>query len=84
MRSAGPLPTDGGGISRFPHEVHPCMPGVSDRAESRCASPYRRTRCGLPSSSSTSALRSTRSRGACISRLNTQPARRPVNASRTQ
>jgi len=84
MRPAGALPTDGGGISRFPRKVPPYMRGVSDRAGSGCALPYRRNRCGLPSSSTTSAPRSTRFRGAWISRLNTQPARPPANASRAQ
>jgi len=84
IRSAGPVPTDGGGISRFPHKVHPYMPGVFDRARASCTLPYRRSRCGLPSSSTTSAPRSTCFRRAWISRLNTQPARPPVNASRAQ
>jgi len=52
--------------------------------ESASASPYRLRRCGVPSSSRTAALRNTRFYGAWISPLNAQPARPPVNASRTQ
>jgi hypothetical protein len=83
MRSVTQRATDDRGISRFPCEMFPCMRGVSDRAGSKRVSRYRRTRCCLPLSSTASAPRSTRrSRGgACISRLDTQPALPPVNAS---
>ena len=83
MRPAPPMAADERGISRFPCEVLPCMLGVSDRAGSLRASRCRRARCGLPPSSTASAPRSTHcSRsGAWISRLNTQPALSPVNAS---
>jgi hypothetical protein len=84
MRSA-PEGAEDPGISRFPCEMFPRMRGVSDRAGSAAASPKRLHRCGLRSVSKTSAPRTSRSsrRGACISRLNTRPARTPVNASPT-
>ncbi len=66
------------GLSRFSREVCPYMLGVSDRAELRRVSRWRRTEYGLPLLLTASALR----RGA-LSRLNTRPARTPVNASRT-
>jgi hypothetical protein len=56
---------------------------VSDRAGSRCALRWRRTRCCLPPISTASASRSTcclRSR-AYTSRLNTRPVRPSVNVS---
>jgi hypothetical protein len=84
MRSVTQRATDDRGISRFPCEMLPCMRGVSDRAGSWRASRCRRARCCLPPPPRTSAPRSTRFRGACISRLNTRPAFSPVNASRTQ
>ncbi|CAE6860748.1 hypothetical protein R69658_07602 [Paraburkholderia aspalathi] len=73
----------GRGTSRFPGKVFPCVHGVSDRAGSGTASPMRQHRCGLRLISTASAPRSTRRsrHGACISRLNTRPARTPVNAS---
>ena len=45
------------GISQFLHKECPCMHGVYDRAGSEHASRWRRARCGLPLSSSTSAPR---------------------------
>ena len=64
------------GISRFPCEVLPCVLGVCDRAGLRYALLYRRIRCCLPPAPTASA-----SRRMCLSRLNTRPARSPVNAS---
>jgi len=82
MRSAAPSAADERGISRFPCEVLPCVPGVFDRAGSHRASRWRRVGCGLPPSSTASAPRSNPPcGGAWISRLDTQPARPPVNAS---
>ena len=75
MRPSARCRVGGGGISRFPHKVRTCMPGVSDRVGSRCASRYRHIRCGLPQSPTRSAPHSS------LSRLNTQPARTPINAS---
>ena len=59
------------------------MSGVSDRAEPAQVSPMAGrpandlSQCGLPVSPNPSALRSE----SCLSRLNTQPALSPVNAS---
>ena len=64
------------GISRFSREVFPYMLGVSDRAGPRCISRYRCVECGLPPSPTASAPRRE-----FLSRLNTRPARTPVNAS---
>src|SRR5487761_639301 len=64
------------GISRFPSEVSPYVHGVSDRAGLGHTSRYRCTRWGLPLSPTASA-----SRSKCLTRLNTRPARPPVNAS---
>jgi len=75
MRPAAPSAPGGQRLSRFSREVCPYMPGVSDRAEPRHASRYRRVGCGLPPLLTASALRSG------LSRLNTRPARAPVNAS---
>ena len=77
MRPAAPCHAGGGGISRFPNTVRPNMRRVSDRAGSQCASRYRHIRCGLPQSPTRSAPQRQ-----LLSRLNTQPARSPVNASR--
>ena len=77
MRPSAQCRVGDSGISRFPHKVRTCMPGVSDRAGSRCASQYRHIRCGLPQSPTRSAPHSS------LSRLNTQPARTPVNASQS-
>ena len=63
------------GISRFPCRLFPRMHGVSDRAGSVQDSPYRLAQCGLPLLLTTSAPRR------YLSRLNTQPALSPVNAS---
>ena len=73
------------GISRFPNELHPHVHGVCDRAGSDALSPKRAHRCGLRLISTASAPRTTRNsrRGAWITRLNTRPARAPVNASPT-
>src|ERR1051325_5961695 len=62
--------------SRFSRGLFPCMPGVSDLAGSQRALPKRHVGCGLPLLLTESA-----SRTKSISRLNTQPARTPVNAS---
>src|SRR6266436_6599938 len=64
------------GISRFPGEVSACVHGVSDRAGLWRTSRYRRIRWGLPPSPTASASRSN-----SLTRLNTRPARSPVNAS---
>ena len=66
------------GISRFSREVWPCMRGVFDRAGFPGVLRWRRQRCGLPLSPTASAPRRK------LSRLNGQPARPPVNASRRQ
>ena len=84
MRSALHVAEDPG-ISRFPNEMLARMRRVSDRAGSVPALPWRHARCGLRCSSTTSAPRIARSsrRGAWITRLDTRPARTPVNASPT-
>ena len=56
--------------------LFPCMHGVSDRAGPRCISRYRCTERGLPLLLTASAPRREH-----LSRLNTRPARTPVNAS---
>jgi len=66
----------GHGISRFSREVFPYMRGFSDRAGSLGISRYRCSGRGLPLSPTASAPRRE-----CLSRLNTRPARTPVNAS---
>ena len=73
------------GTSRFPCELFPRMCGVSDRAGSKAALPWRQPRCGLRHISTASAPRTSCAlrRRACISRLNFRPARTPVNASHT-
>jgi hypothetical protein len=83
MRSGPPSVPDDNGISRFPHKVLARMRRVSDRARSRGVSRYRRPQCGLPLPSRASAPRSGHRLhgGGSISRLNTWPARTPVNAS---
>ena len=82
MRSAHLAAADERGISRFPREVRPYMLGVSDRARSHDVSPSRRRRCCLPLISTASVPRSNPPcGGAWISRLDTRPARTPVNAS---
>src|SRR5712664_1735599 len=69
-------PLRDGWLSRFPREVSPYVHGVSDRAGLWCTSRYRCTRCCLPLSPPASA-----SRSESLTRLNTRPARSPVNAS---
>src|SRR5437667_12203282 len=64
------------GISRFPREVFTYVHGVSDRAGLPCTSRYRCTGWGLPLLLTASA-----SRRKVLTRLNTRPARSPVNAS---
>src|SRR5437588_10727541 len=64
------------GISRFPNEVLAYGHGVSDRAGLGHTSRYRCTRWGLPLLLTASA-----SRSKLLTRLNTRPARSPVNAS---
>src|SRR5882724_10900826 len=66
----------GRGISRLPREVSPYVHGVSDRAGLWLTSRYRCVRWRLPLSPSASASRSN-----SLTRLNTRPARSPVNAS---
>ena len=75
-RPAAPSATGEAGISRLPRKVFPYVPGVCDRAGSRSASRYRRPGCGLPPPPKASAPRSN-----LVSRLDTRPARTPVNAS---
>ena len=92
MRAAARLSraaTAGRGTSRFPCEVFPRVREVCDRAGSVAASPSgslpRLHRCGLRCISTTSAPRSPRDRSprSSITRLDTRPARTPVNASPT-
>src|ERR1039458_8153572 len=64
------------GISRFPREVSAYVLGVSDRAGLWHTSRYRCTGWGLPLLLTASA-----SRRKTLTRLNTRPARSPVNAS---
>ncbi len=64
------------GISRLPRDVSAYVHGVFDRAGLWHTSRYRCTRCGLPLSSTASA-----SQRKILTRLNTRPARSPVNAS---
>ena len=63
-------------ISRFSRRLFPCMPGVSDLAGYQRAWQKRHDGCDLPL-----LLTGSASRTESISRLNTQPARTPVNAS---
>jgi hypothetical protein len=63
-------------ISRFSRRLLPCMPGVSDLAGYQRPLPKRNVDCGLPL-----LLTGSASRTNCFSRLNTQPALSPVNAS---
>ena len=64
------------GISRFPREVFAYVLGVFDRAGLWHTSRYRCTQCSLPLLLTASA-----SRRKILTRLNTRPARSPVNAS---
>jgi len=70
------FPPGGHGISRFPCEMFPYVLGVCDRAGPQSTSRYRCPGCGLPLLLTASA---SRSKG--LTRLNTRPARSPVNAS---
>jgi len=76
MRPEAPAALGGPGISRFPREVSTYVLGVSDRAGLWHTSRYRCTRWGLPLLLTASA-----SRRKVLTRLNTRPARSPVNAS---
>src|SRR5438876_7408847 len=76
MRPKATAARGGLGISRFPREVSAYVQGVSDRAGLWYTSRYRCTRWSLPHTPTASA-----SRSECLSRLNTRPARSPVNAS---
>ena len=76
MRPRAAAALGGRGISRFPSEVSPYVHRVSDRAGLWRTSRYRCTRWGLPHLPTASA-----SRSSCLTRLNTRPARSPVNAS---
>src|SRR6202158_4988015 len=76
MRPTATAPLGRPGISRFPSEVSAYVHGVSDRAGLWHTSRYRCTRWSLPHTPRASASRSN-----CLSRLNTRPARSPVNAS---
>jgi hypothetical protein len=76
MRPKAAAALGGRGISRFPREVSPYVLGVSDRAGLWYTSRYRCTRWGLPHTPTASA-----SRSEFLTRLNTRPARSPVNAS---
>ena len=71
------LAAGGRGISRLPCEVFPGVLGVSDRTGSLRVSRWRRDGCGLPAVSRASAPPTL----PLISRLDTRPARTPVNAS---
>ena len=75
-RPAAPSAAGDHGTSRFPREVCPYVHGVSDRAGLGSISRYRCPRWRLPLSPTASA-----SRRMFLSRLNTRPARAPVNAS---
>ena len=76
MRPAAPSAAGGHRISRFSCEVFPYVLGVSDRAGSRRISRWRYAGWGLPLLLTASAPRRD-----VLSRLNTRPARAPVNAS---
>src|SRR3989449_2251603 len=75
-RPEAPSAWGGHGTSRLPRKVFPYVHGVSDRAGPWSTSRCRCTRWGLPLSPTASA-----SRRESLSRLNTRPARTPVNAS---
>jgi len=75
-RPAASSTAGGHGTSRFPCEVFPYVPGVSDRAGLRRVSRCRRAGWSLPLLLTASAPRRE-----FLSRLNTRPARTPVNAS---
>ena len=75
-RPAAPSARGEAGIFRFPRKAFPYVLGVCERAGARDASQYRRPGCGLPPPPTASAPQSN-----CLSRLDTRPARTPVNAS---
>src|SRR5215472_2380093 len=75
-RPAAPSAAGKHRTSRFSCEVFPCVHGVSDRARLERISRYRCVRWSLPLLLTASA-----SRRNLLSRLNTRPARTPVNAS---
>src|ERR1700680_2184627 len=75
-RPAVPSSASEHGTSRFSCEVFPYVLGVADRAGPCCISRYRCNGYSLPLTSTASA-----SRRKVVSRLHTQPARAPVNAS---
>src|SRR5467141_3534696 len=76
MRPEATAALGGLGISRFPREVSAYVLGVSDRVGLWHTSRYRCTRWSLPHTPTASA-----SRRKVLTRLNTRPARSPVNAS---
>ena len=76
MRPTAPCRAGGGGISRFPSKVRMNMHGVSDRAGPCRNLRERSDQRRLPHSPTRSAPRRK-----LLSRLNTQPAHTPVNAS---
>jgi len=76
MRPKATATLGGLGISRFPRVVSAYVHEVSDRAGLWHTSRYRCTRWGLPLLLTASA-----SRSEILTRLNTRPARSPVNAS---
>ena len=80
-RPAAPSAAGGHGISRFSREVFSYMHGVSDRAGFPGISRYRCPGRGLPLSPTASAPRRSARWQRSLSRLNTRPARSPVNAS---
>ena len=75
-RPAAPSAAGGHRTSRFSCETFPYVPRISDRAGLDRISRYRCARWSLPLLLTTSASRSD-----FLSRLNTWPARTPVNAS---
>ena len=76
MRPLATAARGGLGISRFPRGVLTYVHGVSDRAGFPCTSRYRCKGRSLPLTPTASA-----SRSVDLTRLNTRPARSPVNAS---
>src|SRR5215469_12533033 len=76
MRPQATAARGGLGISRFPREVSTYVHGVSDRAGFPGTSRYRCAGWSLPLTPTASA-----SRRKILTRLNTRPARSPVNAS---
>ena len=84
MRSALKVAEDSE-TSRFPRKVLARVRRVCDRAGSMPVSPMRQARCGLRLISTASAPRTSQAfrPGAWITRLDTRPARTPVNASPT-